>query len=41
MRVPKERLLVWDVRDGWEPLCKFLNKPVPKKPFPELNKANF
>ena len=39
-RVPEERLLVWDVRDGWEPLCKFLDQPVPKESFPQLNKAN-
>lgn len=23
--------------DGWEPLCKFLNKPIPDKPFPHLH----
>jgi hypothetical protein len=35
--VPKERLLEFDVKQGWEPLCKFLDKPVPKdKPFPKL-----
>ena len=27
--VPKERLLVFNVKSGWEPLCKFLNVPVP------------
>ena len=27
--VPKEDLLVWDLKEGWEPLCKFLNKPIP------------
>ena len=35
--VPAERLLVFDVRDGWEPLCKFLGKPVPDEPFPNGN----
>lgn len=35
--VPKESLLVFDIRDGWEPLCKFLNKPIPKVPFPRSN----
>lgn len=36
--VPKEQLLVFDVRDGWNPLCKFLNVPVPKDvPFPNSN----
>ncbi|KAF4454271.1 hypothetical protein F53441_3272 [Fusarium austroafricanum] len=35
--VPKERLLEWSVEDGWEPLCKFLDKPVPDEPFPHAN----
>ena len=36
--VPAERLLVYDVKEGWEPLCRFLNVPVPlDKPFPHLN----
>ncbi|RSL57624.1 hypothetical protein CEP54_008229 [Fusarium duplospermum] len=37
--VPKERLLEWTVEDGWEPLCEFLGKPVPKEPFPNTNSA--
>ncbi|GAB7364374.1 hypothetical protein MBLNU230_g4917t1 [Neophaeotheca triangularis] len=37
--VPKENLLEWSVEDGWEPLCKFLGKPVPKEPFPRVNDA--
>ena len=28
--VPKENLLVWNLKDGWEPLCKFLDKPIPQ-----------
>jgi len=36
--VPPERLLVFEVKQGWEPLCQFLGVPVPKdKPFPHLN----
>jgi len=35
--VPPERLLEWDVHDGWEPLCKFLDKPVQSTPFPTLH----
>jgi hypothetical protein len=31
------RLLVFDVREGWEPLCRFLEVPVPSEPFPRLN----
>src|SRR5947209_1282 len=35
--VPADRLLVWSVGDGWEPLCEFLEIPVPDTPFPHLN----
>jgi hypothetical protein len=35
--VPAERLLVFDVAEGWEPLCRFLGVPVPKTPFPHKN----
>ncbi|KEY72318.1 hypothetical protein S7711_01001 [Stachybotrys chartarum IBT 7711] len=36
--VPKDRLLEYRVTDGWEPLCKFLDEPVPKDcPFPNVN----
>ena len=31
------RLLVFDVREGWGPLCRFLEVPVPDEPFPRLN----
>ena len=36
--VPSENLLVYDVRDGWGPLCAFLGKPEPAEPLPHLNK---
>ncbi|MEZ4658398.1 MAG: sulfotransferase [Caldilineaceae bacterium] len=36
---PPARLLVYDVKQGWEPLCKFLEVPVPDTPFPHLNDA--
>lgn len=36
--VPVDKLLIYDVRDGWEPLCKFLDKPIPAEPLPHLNK---
>ena len=36
--VPKDRLLVWNVKDGWEPLCTFLGKDVPDKPIPVSEK---
>ena len=35
--IPPERLLVLDVKQGWQPLCAFLNVPIPSKPFPRLN----
>jgi hypothetical protein len=38
-RVPPERLLVFDVREGWAPLCDFLGVEVPDEPFPRLNEA--
>ncbi len=31
------RLLVFDAKDGWEPLCRFLGVAVPAQPFPHLN----
>ena len=35
--VPKDRLLEYDVAQGWKTLCEFLGVEVPKKPFPHLN----
>jgi hypothetical protein len=35
--VPAERLLVWEVTDGWEPLCEFLEVEVPSEPLPHVN----
>ena len=35
--VPSERLLVWDVKEGWERLCEFLEARVPPQPFPHVN----
>ena len=35
--IAAERLLVYDVASGWEPLCRFLDRPVPHAPFPHLN----
>lgn len=37
--VPAERLLVHEAKDGWEPLCRFLGKPVPEVPYPHSNEA--
>lgn len=35
--VPAERLLVWEVGEGWEPLCEFLEVDVPDEPLPHAN----
>jgi len=35
--VPPERLLVFNVADGWEPLCRFLEVPVPDTSFPHTH----
>jgi hypothetical protein len=35
--VPRERLLVFEAKDGWEPLCRFLGVPVPSVPYPKMN----
>jgi hypothetical protein len=38
--VPTDRLLVHDLSDGWEPMCKFLDVGIPENtPFPHLNTA--
>jgi predicted naringenin-chalcone synthase len=38
--VPHERLLVYDVEQGWDPLCAFLDVAVPDAPFPHLNERD-
>lgn len=35
--IPADQLLVFEARQGWEPLCKFLDLPVPSEPFPRTN----
>ncbi|MCX7055199.1 MAG: hypothetical protein NTU56_13530 [Proteobacteria bacterium] len=35
--IPASRLLVYQVKDGWDPLCQFLGVPVPAEPFPRTN----
>jgi Sulfotransferase domain len=37
--VPPERLLEFRAVQGWEPLCKFLDKPVPTTPYPRTHSA--
>jgi hypothetical protein len=38
-RVPGDRLLVYDVKAGWGPLCEFLGVEEPEEPFPRTNDA--
>jgi hypothetical protein len=35
--VPADRLLVFDVAEGWDPLCQYLDRPAPDEPFPRVN----
>ncbi|MEM7564228.1 MAG: sulfotransferase family protein [Pseudomonadota bacterium] len=35
--IASDRLLVYRVKEGWEPLCKFLDLPVPSIEFPWVN----
>ncbi len=35
--IPAERLLVFNVAEGWDPLCRFLDVPVPETPFPNTH----
>ena len=35
--IAPERLLVFEVVDGWDPLCEFLEVPTPDTPFPNVN----
>lgn len=35
--IPAERLLLYEVAEGWTPLCAFLGRPVPDATFPNTN----
>ena len=35
--IPSERLLIYEVKQGWGPLCEFLQASVPDEPFPHVN----
>jgi hypothetical protein len=37
LNCPSEKLLVFEVTQGWAPLCEFLGVPVPDEPFPNVN----
>jgi hypothetical protein len=38
--LPKERVLDYELGTGWEPLCDFLGKPIPREEFPRINEAD-
>jgi Sulfotransferase domain len=35
--IPADRLLVYEVKEGWGPLCEFLGMDAPTEPFPRVN----
>ena len=35
--VPADRLLIHEAKQGWKPLCEFLNVPIPDRPYPRVN----
>ena len=37
--VPQDKLLVFNLKEGWEPLRKFLGGGVPHEPFPHVNET--
>lgn len=37
--IPPEKLLAYEVKEGWEPLCGFLDQPVPGASFPYENQG--
>jgi hypothetical protein len=37
--IPPSRLLEWQPGDGWGPICRALQRPVPDEPFPHANTA--
>ena len=37
--VPKDKLLVFNVKEGWGPVCQFLGKEVPQESFPNVNES--
>jgi hypothetical protein len=37
--VPAKQLLIFEVKQGWGPLCDFLGVPVPAGEFPRVNES--
>lgn len=38
--ISNEQLLEYNVKEGWERLCEFLEVDVPEAPFPKLNEGD-
>lgn len=38
--IPQNKLLVMNASEGWAPLCRALNLPVPDDPFPWVNRRS-
>jgi hypothetical protein len=38
--IPAEKLLLYKLGSGWQPLCSLLGKPVPDVPFPRVNETD-
>ena len=38
--VPGEQLLQFEVKEGWKPLCDFLQMSIPVDPFPKVNERS-
>lgn len=37
--IAADRLLVFEAAEGWQPLCEFLDCPVPDEPYPRVNSS--
>lgn len=38
--IPQDNLLEHRPQDGWGPLCNFLDRPIPKEPYPRVNEGD-
>ena len=38
--IPAQRLLEWQAKDGWQPICQRLGLPVPDMDFPWVNRRS-
>ncbi len=38
--IPPDQLLLFNVKEGWKPLCQFLKKDIPSVPYPSDKNVN-